>query len=110
MRTGIRRLRGGYYKLHKPVSRPIRYRAVSVMEEARDPPDPIYLSVPEGVSPRVVALAKELSGKGRSDEERILRLKAFFSKAGHNPSLRFPCREQDFKDGSAEGLHHLLLV
>jgi len=94
VKARIRRLRGGYYSLSKPISKPIRYSALSVSREARDPPDPAYLTVPENVPPSVIRLAEELHRAGRSDEERVLRVREFFRR-GFSYSLKIEAPEGD---------------
>ncbi len=94
IKAEVRRFRGGYYTLNKPVSKPIRYEVLSLFEEARDPPDPVYLTVPGSVPPSIIRLAEEIRRAGGSDEERILRLKEFF-REGFSYSLRMPAPEGD---------------
>jgi len=93
-RAGVQRFRGGYYRLNKPVSKPVRYEVLSLSEEPRDPPDSVYLSVPENVSPKVIELAKELYRSGRSEEERVLKVVDFFRK-DFSYSLKIEAPEGD---------------
>ena len=93
-RAGIQRFRGGYYTLNKPVSKPVRYEVLSALEEPRDPPDSVYLSVPENLSPKIAELAEELYRSGRSEEERVLKVVDFFRR-GFSYSLRIEAPEGD---------------
>ncbi len=87
LEDGFRRLKGGFYRSEAPITKPVRYTAVSTDAGPEDPPDPVYLEVPEDVPPSVVSLARRLSeGKG-TDGEKLAAVVDFFRR-GFSYSLK----------------------
>ena len=94
VRTRIKRFKGGFYETLDPINKPVRYVAVSSSGVPVDPPDPIYLTVPEDVPPSVLSLAEELSAGKRDDMEKVNALVEFF-KNGFGYTLKLEDPGQD---------------
>jgi len=90
----VKRLKGGYYETEKPISKPLRYRVLSVLKEPRDYPHPVYLDIPEEVPERIVKLVKELSRNRDTEEEKIEAVISFFKK-GFSYTLKLEEYEGD---------------
>jgi transglutaminase-like putative cysteine protease len=93
-RGKVRRLEGGFLIGSLPVSRPVRYRALSVLSPPTDPPQEVHLQVPPGVPESVVNLARSLA-RGKEGPEEKVRAVAEFFKEGFRYSLKLPRYEGD---------------
>ena len=85
---------GGVFEGTRAVSRPIRYKALSILGEPADPPQEIHLQVPPEVPERIRRLAKKLSERTETPEEKIEAVVRFF-KEGFRYSLKLPPFEGD---------------
>ncbi len=73
------RLKGGFYRTARPLSRPIKVRAVSSASPPIDEPVDLYLQVPKDIPKSVVSLAKKLA-ENRSPMEKVRSVVDFFGK------------------------------
>jgi len=94
IKANPKRLRGGYYELKEPVKKPVRYKAISTLYPPDDPPLDIHYEVPPEVSPKVRALAEELS-KGAKDPEEKVRTVVEFFKRGFSYTLKLEGTDGD---------------
>ncbi|GAB6065523.1 DUF3488 and transglutaminase-like domain-containing protein [Aquifex pyrophilus] len=73
-----KRIKGGFYVLNKPITKPLRVRAVSSDTFPEDKPLSLYLKVPEDISPRIKKLAENLSRGTKTNREKIEKVREFF--------------------------------
>ncbi|NPA33033.1 MAG: DUF3488 domain-containing transglutaminase family protein [Aquificae bacterium] len=83
----VRRFKGGFYEFDKPLTKPVRIRALHTDTPPSDEPLPIYLSLPDRIPERVKQLAKKLSEGAKSPQEKIRRVEEFFRREGFRYSL-----------------------
>lgn len=86
-RGRVRRVEGGYFTGTRPVNKPIRYEAVSVLAMPTDPPSGRLLSLPRDIPRSVKELADRLQMGAPSDEEKVQKVIAYF-KEGFRYTLR----------------------
>jgi transglutaminase-like putative cysteine protease len=86
---------GGVFRASTSINRPIRYTASSVFEPPNWEEDlEPYLEVPKDVPKGIRNLAQELSRNAKTDEEKLKRIIAHFSK-GYTYSLKLEKFEGD---------------
>lgn len=90
-----RRFKGGFYKLKDPITGPIKIIATYTREPPKDTPLSVYLQLPEDLPESIKRLAKELSRRARSNEEKIERVKKFFKEGGFKYTLKLEAHEGD---------------
>ncbi len=81
-----KRLRGGFYRLTKPLIKPVKLRAMSASWEPDDPPMTIHLQVPRDIPDSIKKLAEDIS-KDKDELERVKAVEDFF-KRGFSYSLK----------------------
>ncbi|NPB06294.1 MAG: DUF3488 domain-containing transglutaminase family protein [Aquificae bacterium] len=82
------RLTGGIYRVYPLPSAPVKITVTaSPFYAPRDPPTSVHYQLPDGLSPRVVELAKELGRGARNARELIKRVKAFFKDFSYTDEL-----------------------